>query len=37
MSIKKLAYYLEDADVTLRSDQFTIKEVSGQEYFEFKS
>ena len=25
MSIKKLAYYLEDADITLRSDYFTLK------------
>ena len=25
MSIKKLAYYLEDGDVTLRSDHFPLK------------
>ena len=25
MSIKKLAYYLEDADVTLRSDHLPLK------------
>ena len=37
MSIKKLAYYLEYANVTLRSDHFTIKEVSGQKYFKFQS
>ena len=27
MSIKKPTYYLEDADVTFRNDQFTIKEM----------
>ena len=25
MSIKKLAYYLEDADITLQSDHFPLK------------
>ena len=27
MSIKKLAYYLEDADITLRSDHWAIKKI----------
>ena len=34
MSIKKLTYYLEDADVTLRSDDLPLKKISGQEYLE---
>ena len=34
MSIKKLAYYLEDADVTVRSASSTFEEISGQEYLE---
>ena len=27
MSIKKLAYYLEDVDITLRSDHLPLKKV----------
>ena len=34
MSIKKLAYYLEDADIALRSP---IKEILRQKYLEFQS
>ena len=37
MSIKKLAYYLEDADITLRSDHFTLKEILSEKHFELKS
>ena len=37
ISIKKLAYYLEDADITLRSDHLTPKEILNKECFEFKS
>ena len=28
MSVKKLAYYLQDADITLRSDHLPLKKVS---------
>ena len=28
MSVRKLSYYLQDADITLRSDHFTIEEIS---------
>ena len=37
MSIKKLAYYLEDVDITLRSDHLPSKEISSKEYPKFKS
>ena len=37
MSIKKLAYYLEDADVMLRSDHLPLKEIFSQKYFKFQS
>ena len=37
MSIKKLTYYLEDADVTLRSGHLPLKEISSQKHFKFKS
>ena len=37
MSIKKLTYYLEDADITLRSDHLPPKEISSKKYSEFKS
>ena len=37
MSIKKLTYYLEDADVILRSDHLAFKEISGQKHFKFQS
>ena len=37
ISIKKLTYYLEDADVTLRNDHLPLKKIFGQEYFKFKS
>ena len=30
LSVRKLAYYLEDADITLRSDPSTFKEIFGQ-------
>ena len=30
MSIKKLAYYLEDADITLRSDHLPLKKFKGK-------
>ena len=36
MSIKKLAYYLEDADITLRSDHLPLKEILSKEYPIFK-
>ena len=36
MSIKKLAYYLEDADITLRSDHLPLKEILSKEYPQFK-
>ena len=36
MSIKKLTYYLEDADVTLRSDHLPLKEIFGQEHSKFQ-
>ena len=32
LSIKKLAYYLEDADITLRSDHLAFKEILSQKY-----
>ena len=35
MSIKKLTHYLEDADVTLRSDHLPLKEISSQKHFKF--
>ena len=35
MSIKKLTYYLEDADVTLRSDHLPLKNIFRQEHFKF--
>ena len=35
MSIKKLAYYLEDADITLRSDHLPFKEIFGEEHIKF--
>ena len=37
MSIKKLEYYLEDADVTLRSDHIPLKKFLDLEYFKFQS
>ena len=37
MSIKKLAYYLEDADITLRSDHLPLKKFLAKNHFEFKS
>ena len=37
MSIKKFAYYLEDADVTLRSDHLPLKKFLAKNYFKFKS
>ena len=37
MSIKKLAYYLEDADITLRSDHLPPKEIPSKEHSNFKS
>ena len=36
MSIKKLAYYLEDADITLRSDHLPLKKFLAK-YLEFQS
>ena len=35
ISIKKLTYYLEDAGITLRSEQLPFKEISSQEYLKF--
>ena len=35
MSIKKLAYYLEDADIILRSDHLPLKEILSQKHFKF--
>ena len=37
MSIKKLAYYLEDADIMLRSDHLPPKEILSKKHFELKS
>ena len=37
MSIKKLAYYLEDADITLRSDHLPLKKILSKKHFEFQS
>ena len=37
MSIKKLAYYLEDADITLRSDHLPLKKFLAEEHSKFKS
>ena len=37
MSIKKLAYYLEDADITPRSDHLPLKKFLAKKYFKFKS
>ena len=37
MSIKKLAYYLEDADITLRSDHLLLKEILSEKCLEFQS
>ena len=34
---KKLAYYLEDADIILRSDHSTPKEIFSKKHFEFQS
>ena len=36
MSIKKLAHYLEDADITLRSDHLPFKEILSQKYFKLR-
>ena len=36
MSIKKLAYYLEDADITLRSDHFPLKKFLVKNTFNSK-
>ena len=36
MSIKKLTYYLEDADVTLRSDHLPLKKVLAKNTLNFK-
>ena len=35
MSIKKLTYYLEDADVSLRSDHLPLKKFMAKNTFEF--
>ena len=37
MWIKKLAYYLEDADITLRSDHLPLKKFLAKKHFELKS
>ena len=37
MSIKKLAYYLEDADITLRSDHLPLKKFLAKKHLEFQS
>ena len=37
MSIKKLAYYLEDADITLRSDHLSLKKFLVKKHLEFQS
>ena len=36
MSIKKLTYYLEDAEITLRSDHLPLKRFFTKKYFEHK-
>ena len=36
MSIKKLAYYLEDADITLRSDHLPLKKFLAKNTLNFK-
>ena len=36
MSIKKLTYYLEDAEITLRSDPSSFEEILTKKYFEHK-
>ena len=36
MSIKKLTYYLEDAEITLRSDHLPFKRFFTKKYFEHK-
>ena len=37
MSIKKLTYYLEDAEIILRSDHLPLKKVFTVKHIEFKS
>ena len=37
MSIKKLAYYLEDADITSKKWSFAPKEILSKKYFKFQS
>ena len=37
MSIKKLAYYLEDADITLRSDHLPLKKFLAKNTLKFQS
>ena len=37
MAVKKLNYYLEDAEVTLMSDHLPLKEISTKKHHEYKS
>ena len=37
MSVKKLSFYLDDADITLRSDNSPLKEILRKEYSKLKS